>query len=187
MNRRREAAWSLAAGALVALAALAPVAAQAQVRASDQQVKAAMLYNFAKFVDWPAAALGAPGTAVVFGVAGPPSFARVVEETLRERALQGRGVTVRSVASLAEMRACHVVIFENVEESRWAAAIDGLRKSPVLTVGSAPEFARRGGMIGFIAVDSKINFEINNASARQAGLTISSKLLRLASWTGGRE
>jgi hypothetical protein len=187
VNRRRGAAWSLIAGVLIASAAPAPVMAQGPVRASDQQVKAAMLYNFAKFVEWPAAALGAPGTPLVFGVAGPPSFARMVEATLRDRALQGRSITVRNVASVAEMRSCHVVLFEEGEESRWISAIDGLRKSPVLTVGSAPDFARRGGMIGFVPVDSRISFEINNVSARQAGLTISSKLLRLASWTGGHE
>jgi hypothetical protein len=144
--------------------------------ASELEVKAAMLYNFIKFVEWPQQT----GSPLVIGVGGSSSFAGVLANTVSDRTVQGRPIVVRQTAGAAEMRSCHVVFIAGHDPARGMAAIEALRKNPILTVGETPEFARRGGMIGFVIVDNRTNFEINLEAALRGGLKVSSKLLRLA-------
>jgi hypothetical protein len=172
--------WAIRIAA-AAVAAAVSSASAATPTASELEVKAAMLYNFIKFVEWPASALNAPTAPFVIGINGSGAFASVLAHTVADRTVQGRQVAVRQVASPAEMHACHVVFFIGSDAARGAAGLEVLRKSAVLTVGESPGFARRGGIIGFVMVDNRTNFEINVEASARVGLKVSSKLLRLAS------
>lgn len=144
---------------------------------SEPEIKAAMLYNFIKFVEWPSPQAAGP---FVIGVHGSGSFATVLARTVGGRVVQGRAVVVRKVQSAAEIQTCHALFVAGTEAGRGMAAIEPARRSAVLTVGESPGFSRKGGIIGFVIVDNRTNFEINPDAAVRVGLKISSKLLRLA-------
>lgn len=140
----------------------------------EYQVKAAFLYNFLKFVDWPDASGDAPW---VVGVVGRDPFGNYLEEAVRAKKVNGREVVVRRFARLAEVRDCHVLFIPNTEFRRvGVAAQPGL-----LTVGESPGFLDAGGVINFFIEDERVRFEIRPEAARGSGLHISAQLLKLGS------
>ena len=168
--------WALlAAGALAAPAA---AAAQGRVAPSEYEVKAAYLFNFMQYVDWPAA--GAPGTEVVLCVAGRDPFDGILERTVRGRLSRGRTVRVTRVVVAAQIEPCHVLFVGERNATTVDAWLLAARERPVLTVGEGTGFTAAGGMIGFV-VDETVRFAVNLREARRAGLEISSRVLRLAS------
>lgn len=168
-----------AAAAIVALAlALPPTSAHAQ-SAQDRELllKAAFLYNFAKFVEWPTGAFAAENSALTICVHGDDVFPVIAQ------AMNGKTVGKRSLSVVSRPRppasaGCHIsFIGANEPESSYV----GHLKSPnVLTVGDRARFARTGGMVGLVTVDNKIRFEVNLRMARASGLRIQAALLRLA-------
>jgi hypothetical protein len=150
------------------------------VGVSELEIKAAMLYNFLKFVEWPEAAGWSRKAPFVIGVHGSGNFADVLARTVGERTVQGRPVLVRQLQDLSEARACQVMYVSGAHPGKTIAVIEAARHAAILTVGDAAGFARQGGMIGFVMVDSRTNFEINVEASQRAGLKVSSKLLRLA-------
>lgn len=159
----------------VLLAALVGAAAQlrAQSAALEYQVKAAYLFNFIKFVDWPASAASGPLTICV---ARPDPFGTALTDIVQGESIGGRATVVRSIGQPDP--ACHVVF---VPRSTAAATyLAAARNVPVLTVGETPHFGEDGGIIDFVLDGGMVRFEINQDAAKLAGLTISSRLLRLA-------
>jgi YfiR/HmsC-like len=149
---------------------------------SEYEVKAAMLYNFARFVDWPPQFLPEPPAPLVLGVLGPDPFGPILESTLRGVTVNGRPIEVRRFATLAELKICHI-LFISADAKSLPLVFETLEKSGVLTVGDTEKFARHGGVIGFTLNENKVHFEINLDAAERAGLKISSKLLKLATVT----
>jgi len=145
---------------------------------SEYDVKAAFLFNFAKFVEWPADALPADGTFVI-GVAGADPFQRALRD-LEGASVAGRRLVVRRWTRLEEAPACQILFISASEEERLPAILQRIGGRPILTVGDADGFAARGVMINFRTREQKIRFEINLASAEAAGLKLSSQLLKLA-------
>lgn len=153
---------------------------------SEYQVKAAFLLNFGKFVEWPPEAFG-DGDRLHICVLGDDPFGDTLDATLKGRSVGARQVEPRRVGGIAAARSCQIVFVSRSESDRVDEILSALADEPVLLVGEEDRFARRGGMINFVEVDSKIRFEINEAAARAAGLKISSQLLKLATIVeGGR-
>jgi hypothetical protein len=138
-------------------------------------VEAAYLYHFTRFVEWPPT--DGPLTVCVVG---RDPFGATLDLAMRDKRAGGRPLTVRRLGGPGEARACNVAFLPAGDEAQLGELTDAVEGSPVLLVGDAPEFARRGGMIGFYRDQDRVRFEINPAAAEAAGLRISSRLLGLS-------
>lgn len=141
-------------------------------------LKAAFLFNFAKFVEWPAdSASPAPLSVCVIEDSA-------IEESLTQLInggpVTGRAVTLIKGARNRSLRACHVLYLADPDQARAIATLEELKNAPILTVGDGDAFARQGGMIGLFIEDGRMRFAINPDAAQRAGLRLSSKLLSLA-------
>lgn len=144
--------------------------------AAETEIKAAMTFNFTKFIEWPGAKADGP---VVIGVAGDDGLRDALEELSKSRAGGGRPVHVKKVEQPGEAEACHLLFIGRGARKRTPEFVAASRRGTV-TTGDADGFIKAGGAIGFIVVENKLRFEVNLAAANQAGVTISSRLLRLA-------
>jgi hypothetical protein len=166
----------------LSLALLLPVGGIAQEpQPSESQLKAAFLFNFAKFVEWPPAAFAEATSPMVIGILGENPFGDDLERTIRGKTINNRPLVVREFRSPGEATNCHILFISASEKKRLAEIFDGLHGKSVLTVSETDGFTEAGGMINFVAEGNKIRFQINDAAAKGAGLKISSKLLSLAS------
>ncbi|HEV8263470.1 MAG TPA: YfiR family protein [Gemmatimonadales bacterium] len=165
---------------LVALLVAARGSTAQAVRASEYQVKAVFLFNFAQFVDWPAEAFPASDTPLVICVLGNDPFGAALDQTVRDERRGGRAFQVRRYQSVDEIKTCHILFISRSEGDRPQAILAGLKNRPILTVSDADGFAERGGMIRFVTDRNRIRLQLNLAATEAAHLTISSKLLRVA-------
>lgn len=176
-RRRRTGAWVLACA--LPLVAVGHLAAQAS-RAPESQVKAVFLFNFAQFVEWPSEAFADPDTPLVIGILGADPFEGFLDRTVLGEQLQGRPFHVRRYRSADEIKTCHILFIGGRDGERVDQTLRRLGTRPILTVGDDDRFTERGGMIRFVTEQNRIRLRINVEAAQAAGLTISSKLLRLA-------
>jgi hypothetical protein len=153
---------------------------------AEYVIKAAYLYNFAMFVEWPADAFSRQDSPIVIGIAGTDRFGAALEEIVRNKKVNNRRLVVKRLQSHLDLTSCHIVFFHSGEGGKIADIVQQLRAAPVLLVGETSDFAKRGGMINFTVEDNKVRCEINVAAARRGRLTISSKLLSLAKVIGGQ-
>lgn len=156
----------------------APARAETTQR-TETQVKAAYLFNFAKFVEWPASGfppIGAPLVIVVIG----KSPAGEAYNVLNGRSAKGRRVQVRQVTRIDEIGACQILFIANSERGRLREILKSAPALGVLTVSDICDFANLGGMIGLVTRGRKVQFEVNLGSAERAGLKLSSQMLKLA-------
>ena len=162
-----------------------PEALRAQVKsAGEYEVKAAFLYNFARYVEWPPERLPAPGEAFVVTVLGEDPFGDTLDAIVRDRTVHDRRLTVRRVARVEDVGDSQVLFISRSEAEDLPRILQRLETAPILTVGETAQFAERGGMIRFRREGERIGFDINLASSERAGLRISSQLLKLARIVG---
>jgi hypothetical protein len=166
----------------VALAALGPAAggAEAEDPSLELSVKAAYVYNFTRFVSWPADSPLSNAAAFFIGVLDDEPLAAAVETAVRGRTFGGRPFVVRRFPTADDVVPCPVLYVGRRQAGNLARVRTILRGWPVLTVSDAEGFASRGGVIGLFLEDRRIRFEVAAAAARAAGLGVSSKLLRLS-------
>ena len=145
----------------------------------EYKIKAAMLYNFAMFVDWASAEISEHNSIVV-GVLGDDPFGAALDEAMRDKTVYGRPILVRRLKEHSDARLCDILFISNSEKEQLPVVFQSLAESKVLTVSDIDEFAGVGGIIGFIIQEGKVRFEINIDAARRAGIRISSRLLNLA-------
>lgn len=172
-NRRRAPRYFYLSLLLWLLGSATALFGQATV-SKEYQIKAAFLYNFTKFVEWPADHLEA-GEPVVIAVLGENPFGPELEKLVAGRLVNGRAIVVRLVSVEADLVSAHIVFVPAGQEGRAMWRHDGL-----LTVGESAGFMDEGGMIRFTLVDEKVRFEINQTASEQAGLKLSGQLLKLA-------
>lgn len=164
------------------LAAAGPAAAQAP----EYDLKAAFLFNFAKFVEWPQGAFPGENTPMTICVFGKDPFGHSLDEVVQGERIGERGLVIQRPDGLDDLDACHVLFVSPSERERISKVLARVRGEPVLTVADTEGFLRAGGVINFILEGSKVRFLINQEAAERNGLRISSKLMRLAVTPGGR-
>jgi hypothetical protein len=146
----------------------------------EYSVKAAFLYNFAKFVDWPAQTYKTSSDPISVCVLGENPFGGALEESVAGKSIEGRGLTVRSVRDTVHANGCQILFIGSSEKKRWRSILEELRPCGVLTVGETEEFIASGGVISFKLDGGRVRFQINVVAAEKGKLRISSKLLSLA-------
>src|SRR5438309_6240970 len=160
---------------------------QAQAQTSNEyQIKAAFLYNFAKFVEWPAEAFSEGNGSLIVGIVGEDPFGSAIDQTINGKTVNGRQLVITRLKWGQNLRACHILFISSSEHNRLGQILESLRGASVLTVGEAAQFSQQGGIIKFIMEENKLRFEINAEAAAGAGLKVSSKLLALAKTVRGR-
>ncbi len=147
---------------------------------NEYEAKAAFLFNFVKFVEWPAHAFADSNAPLIIGVVGDDMSSRVIEELIDGKIAGGRRLVVRRFPSFKALTYCHMIFVRSSENDRTRQTLADANPG-ALTVGETEGFAGLGGMINFMIVNGKLKLEINQASAERAGLRISAKLLSLAS------
>lgn len=145
----------------------------------EYAVKAAYLYNFAKFVEWPSGAFANADAPLSICIAGDNPFGGALD-SLSGKMVESRPVAVRHVPAATGLEKCHIVYIGRAEQGRFKAVLAKLARLPILTVGDIADFAQEGGMIGLVEAEQRIRFNINLAATRQANLKLSSQLLKLA-------
>lgn len=174
-----RAVWRWFAFALIVTgvaAAAAPV--------SEYQVKAAFLFNFAQFVEWPQAAFARPDAPFVIGVLGKDPFGANLDELVRGETVNKRQLTIVRYRDIAEIHDCQILFISGAELEHLDEILAALKGRSVLTVTDASTPATRGVMIGLVTEDSRIRLRIDLEAAKAGNLTISSKLLRPAEIVG---
>lgn len=148
---------------------------------TEYQIKAAFLFNFAKFVQWPPEALAPAGSPLVIGIIGENPFHEDLARTIRNKSVDDHPLTIKLFRSPAEATNCQILFISTSEKDRLPEIFGTLKGASVLTVGETDRFYEAGGMINFFQAGTKLRFKINQEAATKAGLKISSKLLSLAS------
>ncbi|HUI76802.1 MAG TPA: YfiR family protein [Bryobacteraceae bacterium] len=168
---------------LAVVAALASVSGLASCDDAQEpveyEVKAAFLYNFAKFVQWPSDAAGASAS-LRLCILGRDPFGSLLEKALTGRTVGEKPIEIGRAAEARQLSTCQVVFISSSERTQAAAIVATLSARPILTVSEIPGFAALGGMVNFYIEDRRIRFEINPKAAARSGLRISSQLLKLA-------
>jgi len=155
------------------------VAAAAQ-SASEYQVKAAFLFNFAKFVEWPTEAFPTADAPLQICVLGQDPFGRDFEQVIEDKAVNGHRLEVAHPDGVPQARACQILFIGSSEKQRVRDILQGLTGVSVLTVGDTPGFAKMGGVINFVLDENRVRFEINLKAAERAHLKLSARLLTVA-------
>ncbi len=147
---------------------------------TEYQIKAAFLYNFAKFVEWPPQAFADAQSPIVIGVLGKNVFDDNLEKIIHGKTVNSRPFLFKEFHAVEEATNCHILFISASQKEKLSKILEGLRGTSVLTVSETDQFIAAGGMINFVIEDKKIHFQINDEAAKKAGLKISSKLLSLA-------
>jgi hypothetical protein len=157
-----------------------PVLQAQQPKVSEYQVKATYLYNFGRFVQWPANATAAKGDSFSICVLGQDPFGPTLDSTLAGETLDGKPLAAKRISTPRDAGECRILFISSTEENHLKEILVALDESGILTVSDMPAFSRRGGMIQFVLEGDKVRFEINLAKAESAKLTLSSELLKVA-------
>jgi hypothetical protein len=155
-------------------------AAAAQTRApARNEVEAAYLYQFGRYVDWTSTR---PSNADAFNICvlGADPFGSALDDIVRGKVIGDQQVAVKRILGAGESQTCRVVFVSPSEESRVPAILKALEGKSIVTVGRGAQFTRRGGMIAFTSEDAKVRFIVNLAAADAANVRLSSQLIRVA-------
>lgn len=166
---------------ITAVAVLLPLqtAMAETVRLDEYEVKAAYLYNFAKYVDWPAAALPNENTTLNFCIIGNSPMNPVIQ-SLAGKSVKNRKVSIREITQIEDLGGCNILFVNTAMKAQLHRILSSTVTRSILTVSDDRGFATAGGIIELMPVSEKIRFQINHRSARQSNLKISSRLLNLA-------
>ena len=168
--------WCVLLAVLLAVPSAAP--AQSPQPTLENDVKAAFLFNFIKFVEWPAPS--PPDEPFrVCAVAAPP-FLAALDRTIAEESVGGRQLVRAEAGSEAAVRRCAILYVGSGYAEQGAPLLAAARDLPVLTVGEGSQFVKHGGAIGFLLENNRVRFDISLRAVQRSGLKVSSKLLRVA-------
>ena len=166
---------------------IAPAQAESTRRTlSADEIKAAYLFNFAKFVDWPDESFASDDEPLQVCFLGGDSVSRTFR-SLEGKTIKGRPLQIKIVTQLEELHECHILFIGDDELPRWPQVQGALDQSSVLTVSDGEGFTEHGGMISFKPQNNRIRFLINLDNTQSAGLKLSSQLLQLAEVTGNKQ
>lgn len=166
--------WLLAAGLEFASAARAEAA-------REYDLKAVLLFNLTRFVEWPATAFASPDAPLVIGILGQDPYGKNLDEVVRTESYGGHKIQVVRFRTIEAVRDCHILFVSANEQPNFPRILRELAGRPILTVGDFEGFAKAGGMVRLYQnSEGKIRLRFNPGAARDCGLTVSGKLLSLA-------
>ncbi len=157
----------------------------ARCQAVDEyKMKAAFIYNFTKFVEWPPQAFRAPADPVVICILGENPFGDGLGRLVGDKSLEGRSFAVRQISKEPQAAGCHILFICSSERKRIPSIMTAVGGRATLTIGETEGFALQGGVINFKIEEGRVRLQVNIRAAEKAGLHISSKLLTLAQIVG---
>ncbi|HYJ41938.1 MAG TPA: YfiR family protein [Steroidobacteraceae bacterium] len=174
--------WLL--GAVCVVAAGVCSAALSAPPVAEYQVKAAYLFNFGQFVEWPLQAYDSPGAPFVIGVVGDDPFGKILDDVIAGESLGGHPLVVRRFKNPEDISACNILFIGRSETARLEETLKVLQGRSVLTVTDIAGAEHRGAVIALVNENNRIRMRINVATAKANNLVISSKLLRPADVVG---
>ena len=146
----------------------------------EYQVKAAFLFNFTQFVEWPPSSFSTPQAPLVIGVFGKDPFGSYLKETIAGEKMDGHPLVIQHYSNIEDLRTCHILFINETETYKVKQVIESLKGRSILTVSDKPDFIKNGGMIRLFIENNKTKLRINPEATKAANLVISSKLLRIA-------
>jgi uncharacterized protein DUF4154 len=155
-------------------------AARSQTVSHEYPIKAVFLFNFAQFTDWPTNAFDQPDSPLVIGVLGDDPFGLLLDDAVRDEIVNGRKFKVERYQHVEDIKTCHILFISQSETKRLDKIVSALKGKPILTVSDIDNSAYHGVCVRFITENNKIHLRINLDSLKDANLTMSSKLLRVA-------
>lgn len=166
----------------VSLAPCSMLASRTEVE--EPAIKAAGLFKIISFVEWPPEAFASPTAPLVVGVLGSGPIADLLPAFAENETWHGRRVVLRGLPSAALAHECHVVFIARSAQTSWPYIRHQFARRPILVVSDASQFARAGGTVQLAIARNRLHLVINLGAVRSAGITISSKVLRLAEIVG---
>lgn len=146
---------------------------------SENEIMAAFLYNFTKYIEWPPDSFPDVSSNFSICILGEDSFGSIIDP-LREKTVNNRRISLKRIKNAVDSPGCNVLFISSSEMNRLAEIIAFTGQRNILTVSDMERFARNGGIINFYIKNNKVKFRINIDAARRANLKISSYLLELA-------
>ena len=146
----------------------------------EYQLKAAVLYNLAKFVEWPSSTFRNPADPIVSCVLGDSPFGRSLDRELNGKSIEDRKFVVRHVEETRQAGGCRILVVTGFDRKRWRSVLNEIEVRGLLTVGEIEGFASEGGVANLKLESGKVRVQINVQAGDRAGLRISSRLLSLA-------
>jgi len=150
----------------------------------EYDLKAAFLFHFAQFVQWPPEALPEKNTPLTIGILGEDPFGKSLDEIVANESVGGHKLLVRRFQRLNQADSCHILFISSSEKGRMDEVLSRVNRRSILTVGETKDFAQRSGIIGFVVAEKRLRLAVNLAAANVARLRISSKLLRQSEIVG---
>lgn len=169
---------------VVALFLSSSIAADAAPPPTEYQVEAALLLNFAEFIQWPANTFPNPKSPLVVGLIGDDPFGSVLDNTFAGSKIDGHPIVVRRVRLIDDLKTCQMVFISRSEKDRLGEILSSLDTLPIVTVSEIDGFCWRGGIINFYISDNRVRFEVNLAVARKVHLKLRAELLSRAKIIG---
>jgi hypothetical protein len=160
-----------------------PTAARADAGGPDREykLKAAYIFNFAQFVEWPPATFqGGPNGPFVIGVVGDPGFAATLEKVVKDKTAGKRSIEVRDFQGAANVAHCQILFIGNSERQNMAGLARRAAAENILTIGDFDGFLAESGMVRFVTEDNRLRFEVNKDAADAAQVKLGAQLLKLA-------
>jgi len=180
LGRDRATGIRLVLAAWLAIYSVAMPSVHAQGHSREYPLKAVFLLNFARFTDWPTNAFNGPDSPLVIGVLGADPFGSVLDLAIKDEQVKGRKFVVARYSRLSDVGACHILFISQSEAQHLDKIETTLKARPILTVSDIDRSADDGVCEQFVTENNKIRLRTNTDSLKDANLTMSSKLLRLA-------
>jgi len=184
--RQRGLGFLLAVVAALGLIGNEPFMAADVPSATEAQVKAVFVLNFAKYVDWPGAVFPKADAPLTVGVMGADVFSDDLQQRVAGKKVNGHPFVIKQLMTDADLSGCQILFISDSEAAHMGEILARAGALPVLTVGEDAAFAQNGGIINFVLKDGKVRLEIDLTAARKNGLTISSRLLAVADVVKGQ-
>jgi hypothetical protein len=146
----------------------------------EYKIKAVFLYHFAQFVEWPEDALSSSQPVMVIGVLGEDPFGPYLDETVLGEKVNDRSLVINRFEKVSDIQTCHILFISKSTREKTEDILHSVKGKKILTVSDAAGFAKAGGMIRFVNEENKVKIRINLEAVKAEGLTVSSKLLRIA-------
>jgi hypothetical protein len=167
--------------AALGLLAVCPAVAQEPPKAPEYRIKAAFLYNFTLYTEWPAEAFEKPDSPIILGVAGEDPFGKELDAAVRGKTVRGRAIEIHRHLLASEIEhPCHLLFVASGQAPNVPQMLQRLTTLPPLTVGESEDFTHIGGAIRFFVEENKVRFEVNTDAVARTRVKMSSKLLNLA-------